>query len=360
MEVAEALTEVCKSQARRHPRSPRKIGFFLMPSFSMMALGAATEPLRVANHISGDALYSCHLFTICEEAAQSCSGFALSPQASVNSLDEVDQLFVVATGECVDYAHPRALDRLRRFSITGRPIGAIGFGSRVLERAGLLAGYKCTAYDNSHHDRDKWPDTERLPDNLYCIDRNRSTCGDGTAAMHLMLNIIAREHGSQFAARVVNQILYPGSGTNQEHQGVACAPRYDVTDRRIAKAVKLMDQNIEVPISTSKIASQVGVSSRQFERLWQKHFEESPSRFYLERRLKVARTMIRESNLSLFEIAIRCGFYSTSHLGRYYKQFFNRTPGEERHRTGRSGLRTRAAEENSNGLHMAKCDPLGF
>lgn len=358
MEAAEVLREACNSQICGHPQSPQKIGFLLMPSFSMMALGAATEPLRVANHISGDVLYSWHLFSISEESARSSSGFALSPEAAVNSLDEVDQLFVVATLECADYANPRALDWLRRFSITGRPIGAIGFGAMVLERAGLLNGYKCPAHYESLSDHDKWLGADARPDHLYCIDRNRSTCGGGTAAMHLMLNIIAREHGSQLAEKIANQVLHTGNRTHGDDHGTACTQHNGVTDRRITKAVKLMDQNIEVPISASEIASQIGVSSRQFERLWQKHFKESPSRFYLERRLKVARKMIQASNLSMFEIAFRCGFYSTSHLGRYYKQLFNLTPGEERHRKGRSDLPKLAAKENSAGLCMAKCDPF--
>jgi transcriptional regulator GlxA family with amidase domain len=106
--------------------------------------------------------------------------------------------------------------------------------------------------------------------------------------------------------------------------------RYGVEDRRLVNAVTLMEQNIESPISLKTIAELVGVSSRQFERMWLKAFNFQPSQFYLELRLKVAQKLLRESTYSLLDIAMHCGFASPSHLGRCYRRLFNRTPGQER------------------------------
>jgi transcriptional regulator GlxA family with amidase domain len=41
----------------------QRMGFFLVPHFSMMALSSVTEPLRAANRVSGKALYSWHLIS---------------------------------------------------------------------------------------------------------------------------------------------------------------------------------------------------------------------------------------------------------------------------------------------------------
>jgi hypothetical protein len=64
--------------------------------------------------------------------------------------------------------------------------------------------------------------------------------------------------------------------------------RYGVEDRRIVNAITLMEQNIERPVPMKTVASLVGISPRQFERMWLKHFNVSPSQFYLELRLRVA------------------------------------------------------------------------
>ena len=42
---------------------PERIGFLLVPQFSMMAFFSAVEPLRVANRLSGQELYSWHIFS---------------------------------------------------------------------------------------------------------------------------------------------------------------------------------------------------------------------------------------------------------------------------------------------------------
>ena len=310
--------------------APKHIGFFLVPSFSMMALSSATEPLRAANRISGRVLYSWHLLSVDGEPVTSSSGFTLLPEAAITSARELSQLFVVASLGVPEYRNVHVFNWLRRFSATGKPIGAISLGAMILARAGLLEGHKCTIHWESQRDfSEEFPLIEVTRD-IYCIDGNRLTCGGGTAALDLMLELIARQHGHQLAAEVADQFLHTRIRASQESQKMAIQWRYGVEDRRIVKAITLMEQNIEVPLQMHNISAQVGISARQFERLWLKHFEESPSRFYLELRSKAARKLLRESTYSLFDIAIRCGFSSASHLGRCYRQVFHRTPGEER------------------------------
>jgi AraC family carnitine catabolism transcriptional activator len=81
--------------------------------------------------------------------------------------------------------------------------------------------------------------------------------------------------------------------------------RYGVEDRRIVNAITLMEQNIKRPVPTKTVASLVGISPRQFERMWLKHFNVSPSQFYLELRLKTAQKLLHESTYSLLDIAMR-------------------------------------------------------
>lgn len=330
------MPEPEKPTENHHPdhnqpaKALQQIGFFLVPSYSMMALSSATEPLRAANRISGKPLYSWPLISADGAAVTSSSGFTLTPEASITSTDQLSQLFVVASLGVPEYRNPQVFNWLRRFAASGRPLGGISLGAMLLARAGLLEGYKCTIHWESQRDfAEEFPLIDVTPD-IYCIDRNRLTCGGGTAAIDLMLDLIARQHGHQLAAEVADQFLHTRIRLSEESQKMAIQWRYGVEDRRIVKAITLMEQNIEAPMPMHAIASLVGISPRHFERLWLKHFEESPSRFYLELRAKAARKLLRESTYSLFDIAIRCGFSSASHLGRCYKQFFNCTPGQER------------------------------
>ncbi|MGH8807506.1 MAG: GlxA family transcriptional regulator [Noviherbaspirillum sp.] len=319
-----------KEQIDGSGEATRHIGFFLVPHFSMMALSSATEPLRAANRVSGKPLYSWHLISTDGEPVSSSSGFALLPGFSITTSPEFDHLFVVASIGVADYRNAQVFDFLRHAAASGRPLGGISLGTMILARAGLLEHRKCTIHWEAVKAlSEEFPSIEVTRD-LYCIDGDRMTCGGGTAAIDMMLELIAHQHSQQLAAEVADQFLHTRIRTAQESQKMAIQWRYGIEDRRLVNAITLMEQNIESPIPIKTIASLVGFSPRQFERIWLKKFNAAPSQFYLEMRLKVAQKLLRESTYSLLDIAMRCGFAGASHLGRCYKQLFNKTPGQER------------------------------
>lgn len=310
--------------------APQRMGFFLIPHFSMMALSSVTEPLRAANRVSGQSLYSWHLISADGEPVSSSSGFALTPEFSMASSPDLSHVFVVASIGVSDYRNPHVFEFLRRYASQGSTLGGISLGTMILARAGLLDKRRCTIHWEAIKElADEFPSIDISRD-IYCIEEDRMTCSGGTAAIDMMLDLIARQHGRQLATEVADQFIHTRMRTAQESQTMAIQWRYGVEDRRIVHALTLMEQNIERPVPMKTIASLSGISPRTFERMWLKHFNVRPSQFYLELRLKAAQKLIRESALSLFEVAMHCGFASASHLGRCYKQLFGKTPGQER------------------------------
>jgi transcriptional regulator GlxA family with amidase domain len=97
-----------------------------------------------------------------------------------------------------------------------------------------------------------------------------------------------------------------------------------------------MEQKIEEPLSTRALADAIGISPRQMERLFVREFGSSPSRFYLELRLRHAQRLLLQSTDSVLDIALKCGFANASHFGKHYREVFSRTPAAFRrgHRGG--------------------------
>ena len=60
---------------------PRSIGFLLIPGFSMLALFAAVEPLRLANQLLGQRYYCWRIFTSDGRPAQASCGMAVPADA---------------------------------------------------------------------------------------------------------------------------------------------------------------------------------------------------------------------------------------------------------------------------------------
>ncbi|MFM7627178.1 MAG: helix-turn-helix domain-containing protein [Gammaproteobacteria bacterium] len=78
------------------------------------------------------------------------------------------------------------------------------------------------------------------------------------------------------------------------------------------------------------LATRVGISTRQIERLFKEQMGIGPSMFYLKRRLERARTMLRQTLLPIREVAVECGFGSTAHFSHAYKKSFGIPPTQER------------------------------
>ena len=56
----------------------------------------------------------------------------------------------------------------------------------------------------------------------------------------------------------------------------------------------------------------------------------SPARYYLELRLNKARLLLLQTNMSIIDVALACGFVSASHFSKCYRDYFGRTPRKER------------------------------
>jgi transcriptional regulator GlxA family with amidase domain len=117
-----------------------------------------------------------------------------------------------------------------------------------------------------------------------------------------------------------------------ERQRVALQARFGALQPKLTEAVALMEANIEEPLSTDDIAGLAGVSRRQLERLFKQYLGSLPSRYYLELRLQRARKLLLETNYSIVQVGLMCGFSSGSHFSTAFGALFGNTPREERQR----------------------------
>ncbi|MBA3916760.1 MAG: GlxA family transcriptional regulator [Acidobacteriales bacterium] len=299
-----------------------------------MTLASASEPYRAANRLSGSNLYQWHLLSREGDCVASSSGLSLQT-TPMESAPKLDQLFIVASMQLDKLRDPKVYRFLQRLALKGTPLGALSNGTFLLARAGLLTGYKCTLHwEQLRQFAEEFP-LIPVSRELYVRDRDRLTCAGGTAAMDLMLDQIALDHGGQLAASVAEQFLHSRIREPQEQQRMAIQRRYGVNDARIAKAIMLMEQNLEQVMSVEDIAAHCNISLRQLERLWLKHFAVPPQRFYVGIRLNEAKRLLKESTESIASISLRCGFVSASHLSSAYRKACGHSPGDERRKSDR-------------------------
>ena len=309
---------------------PREFVFLLTPQFSMMAFAATIEPLRIANRMSRRELYTWRIASE-DNAPIACSNRSvLQSDIGLEDLPR-DSSIVVCAGLGLREAQSKPiLTWLRKQSRRGVGMGAVCTGAHVLARAGLLEGKRCTIHwENQAAFAEEFPDTE-LSNLLFCIDDGIFTCAGGTAGADMMLHLIGEDHGSDLASLVADSMIHTQVRREQDEQRLSVPARIGVRHPKLVTIIQTMEQNTEEPISPSELAKGVAMSTRQLERLFRRYLNRSPKRYYMELRLEKARNLLLQTDMSVINVALACGFTSPSHFSKCYRNHFNRTPYRER------------------------------
>ena len=98
----------------------------------------------------------------------------------------------------------------------------------------------------------------------------------------------------------------------------------------IAKAASYIERHLSEDISTAQLAKISNYSQRHFIRLFTSTYGATPLNFITKLRIKNACALLRSSDLTITEIAIRCGFGSGNYFSRIFKQATGITPREYR------------------------------
>jgi transcriptional regulator GlxA family with amidase domain len=309
---------------------PIRFCFLILPGFSLMALSAASEPLRAANRLAARSLYEWYLISPSGEPVSSSSGFRLQPDGGLDLGVQFDAIVVVASLNVADYHETAVFRWMRQQEHRGCDIGAVSTASLLLARAGLLNGYRFTVHWEIAQDlMEEFPDLKPSR-TLFVIDRKRFTCGGGIAGLDMMLALIARQFGSSLASGVAEQFLHTRIRSAEDTQRTDIVGRYGTTNPALVTALTLMENCIGQPMPISLIAARSGVTERHLERLFVNHVQATPARFYLDLRLREAKRLLSETDTSLTDVALRCGFTSLSHFGRSFRQSFQQTPRQVR------------------------------
>jgi transcriptional regulator GlxA family with amidase domain len=323
-----------------------RFAFLTLPNYSMIALTNAVEPLRMANSLSGQVAYDWLIASLDGQPVPSSNGLTLTPTVALDQVGRADIIFVCAGINVRDAVSPALLSALRRLAEQRVPLGALCTGGYALARAGLLDRYHATIHwENLSALREEFPRV-LISDQLFTIDRDRFTCSGGIAPLDLMLNLIEAKLGTRISQLVSEQFIVDRVRSDQDRQYVPLRAQVGVAHQSLIKVAELMEANIERPLSLERIAHQTGLSRRQIERLFKRHLNCVPKRYYLEMRLRRARELLLQTAMPIMDITTACGFQSPPHFSKCYRNQFGHPPSVERQ--SRLKASAEAARQSAN------------
>ena len=318
-----------KATQTQKTSASRRFVFLLLDKFTMISFAGAIEPLRLANRVAGETLYT---WALCGEGTEkSCSnGATFRLDMGLDEVDREDTILVCGGIDVQRTTTKGIVNWLRREARRGVTIGGICTGGHALAKAGLLDGKKATIHwENQDGFAEEFEDV-KLTKSVYVMDGNRWTTAGGISSLDLMLKIIAADHGEDLANTVADQLIYSTIRTDQDTQRLSIPTRIGVRHPKLSQVIQMMEGNIEDPMSPADLAEEVGMSTRQLERLFRRYLNRSPKRYYMELRLQKARNLLMQTDMSVINVALACGFASPSHFSKCYRSHFGRPPTAER------------------------------
>tara|TARA_B100000131_G_scaffold309957_1_gene341060 strand:+ start:128 stop:1066 length:939 start_codon:yes stop_codon:yes gene_type:complete len=303
-----------------------RIGLLLIDGFALMSYSSVIEPLRAANLLSNKNLYKIyHLSPLGKEAISSSGAYIKTEPIALNK-NTFDLVIVIAGGDPFKFEEVKTLDWLRRISRTGSFLGGVSGGPVILAKSGLMKKKRMTLHwEHIETFVETWPDII-IEKSLYVIDRDRLTCAGGIAPLDLMYAIITEQHGEKFARKVSDWFMHTEVRPSGGPQRAGIVERYGISNLIVVLAIEVMENHLSDTLHLNELSSRIGIGSRQLNRLFRKYLNQSTMTFYKELRLNLAKKLLKQSSLSITEIALSTGFTSSAHFSQAFNFKFSITP----------------------------------
>ena len=312
------------------PKAPKRFVFVLMENFTLLSFASALDALRIANRMANSELYSWKFIGDGGQEVGCSAGTVFKLDDDLVELHR-DDIAILCGGMNIQSATTkRLLNWIRREARRGLTMGGLCTAAYPLAKAGLLDGKRATIHwENQDSFSEEFLEVN-LTKSVFVVDGNRLSTAGGTSSIDLMLKIIADDHGEELANAVADQMIYSSIRTDQDTQRLSVPTRIGVRHPKLSQVIQMMEQNIEEPISPATLAKNVGMSTRQLERLFRRYLSRSPKRYYMELRLQKARNLLMQTDMSVINVALACGFASPSHFSKCYRAHYSTTPYRER------------------------------
>jgi len=305
-------------------------GFVLLPRFSSLTLSAMVEPLRIANYSDGRELYTWTYLSADGGDVGGCSGYSVPTQSAPECTRTFDAVIVCGGWNAERFEHAELFRWLKLKARQGTVMGAAEMGSYTLALCGLLDDYATTLHWHCHNAfAERFPNID-LRSQLFVIDRNRISCAGGSACIDMMLHDINSRFGPSLAAEVASQLVYGPARDADQPQNATFGSQPEQLPGILRKAIEHMENNIEVATRIPQLASSLDLSQRKLERLFNRHFGCSAVAYYRKVRLQRARVLLTQTDMSVLDICIACGFASSSYFSKSYAEQYGVRPRDHR------------------------------
>lgn len=305
-----------------------RVGFLLIPRFTLTAFAGFVDALRLAAD-EGDrsAQRNCQWEILGAEPVASSCGAVVSPTRDPDSALDFDYLVVVGG---LLHGGQRVPVWIRTALAQGaaRGVRLVGLctGSFVLARLGLMQGHvACVSWFHRKEFEAEFPACRVISNQMFVVDRDRLTCAGGTGVVHLAASLIERHIGRAHAVKALRIMLeeQPLPARTLQPAEVLSEPSRDTL---VHKAMLILEQQGDEGGSIDAISARLGISRRQLERRFRADIGLSPADYRQRLRLERGRWLLTHTDLGVIDIALECGFQDAASFARAVRRAWGMSP----------------------------------
>lgn len=237
-------------------------------------------------------------------------------------------LVLVLGWEDVDVAPTEAVcEALRDAAARGATIMSHCSGAFVVAAAGLLDGRRCTTHwMHAEALARRFPAVRVDADVLYVQDGPFYSSAGCAAGIDTCLHLLRTEFGAAVANEIARRMVVPPYRDGGQAQYVPVpVPEVDDTSRLHA-SLAWASEHLDQPLSVDDLARRALMSPRSFARHFKASTGTTPHAWLLAQRLQRAQHLLEESDLSVDEVAARCGFGAATTLRGHFARRFGTSP----------------------------------
>ncbi len=107
-----------------------------------------------------------------------------------------------------------------------------------------------------------------------------------------------------------------------------CFTMYEggLSERQVLSALEYINEHLNQDIKLADLAQVLGMSQFHFSRLFKQSIGMAPYQYLLQQRIERAKQLLQQTEQSIIDIALDCGFNSHSHLSKQFRQLTGVTP----------------------------------
>jgi transcriptional regulator GlxA family with amidase domain len=264
---------------------------------------------------------------------ESASGFRLSPDCSLADCPQLDLVHFPGQWRNPRRAirdNPQIAPWLRDQHRYGATITTVGTGVCFPAAAGLLDGKAATTHWHYFDQFQKDYPLVNLKRQYFITQAGNIYCAASVNTLaELMVHIIYLWFGRPVANNVERNFFHEIRGAFEPRRYFAEQVEHH-SDEVILQAQIWLEDNFSRKVYTPALASQFGMSTRTFNRRFKQALGKAPNLYLQELRLKHARELLQNSNLSILEVAGLSGYQDISYFSRIFSEYFQISPGKYR------------------------------